>query len=130
MIENGSDVHQGADGPLMRAALNGDRIPMMELLVSHGADVNAKDTWHGGSVLRWARAGWDGALSRWVREHGAVMDIFEACEAADLRRVKELLEANPSLVNPNGDNPAPEMPPTDVGPPPPEEPEPSPEPPQ
>ena len=34
MIENGSDVHQGGDGPLMRAALNGDRIPMMELLVS------------------------------------------------------------------------------------------------
>jgi hypothetical protein len=29
----------------MRAALNGYRIPMMELLVSHGADVNA--LWHG-----------------------------------------------------------------------------------
>jgi len=41
----GSDVHQGGDGPLMRAALNGYRIPMMDLLVSHGADVNAR--WHG-----------------------------------------------------------------------------------
>ena len=41
MIENGSDVHQGGDGPLMRAALADMRIPMMELLVSHGADVNA-----------------------------------------------------------------------------------------
>src|SRR6266481_3331985 len=30
MIENGSDVRQGGDGPLMRAALNGDRLPMME----------------------------------------------------------------------------------------------------
>src|SRR5258706_8380757 len=45
MIENGSDVHQGGDGPLMRAALVGHRIPMMELLVSHGADVNAE--WSG-----------------------------------------------------------------------------------
>jgi hypothetical protein len=45
MIENGSDVHQGGDGPLMRAALNSARIPMMELLVSHGANVNA--AWHG-----------------------------------------------------------------------------------
>src|SRR5205807_3821944 len=45
MSEHGSDVHQGGDGPLMRAALNGYRIPMMELLVSHGADVNAR--WHG-----------------------------------------------------------------------------------
>ena len=44
MIDNGSDVHRGQDGPLMRAALKGSRIPMMELLVSHGADVNA--LWH------------------------------------------------------------------------------------
>jgi ankyrin repeat protein len=41
MIENGSDVHQGSDGPLMRAALRDDRIPMMELLLAHGADINA-----------------------------------------------------------------------------------------
>jgi hypothetical protein len=34
MIENGSDVHQGGDGPLMRAALRGERIPMMELPVA------------------------------------------------------------------------------------------------
>ena len=45
MIEHGSDVHQGGDGPLMRAALRGERVPMMELLVAHGADVNA--LWHG-----------------------------------------------------------------------------------
>lgn len=37
MIGNGSDVHQGGDGPLMRAALSSNRIPMMELLVAHGA---------------------------------------------------------------------------------------------
>ncbi len=42
MIDNGSDVHQGGDGPLMRAALRDDRIPMMELLVRNGADVNAE----------------------------------------------------------------------------------------
>jgi ankyrin repeat protein len=45
MIENGSDVHQGGDGPLMRAALFGHRIAMMQLLVAHGADVNAE--WNG-----------------------------------------------------------------------------------
>jgi len=45
MIDHGSDVHQGGDGPLMRAALRDDRLPMMELLVSRGADVNAR--WNG-----------------------------------------------------------------------------------
>jgi hypothetical protein len=44
MMDHGSDVHQGGDGPLMRATL-GDRIPMMEVLVSRGADVNA--LWNG-----------------------------------------------------------------------------------
>src|SRR2546428_1159907 len=42
MIENGSDVHQGWDLPLMRAALNGYRIPMVGLLSSCGADVNSQ----------------------------------------------------------------------------------------
>jgi len=42
MIENGSDVHQGGDAPLMRAALFDERIPMMDLLFERGADVNAR----------------------------------------------------------------------------------------
>ena len=45
MIEQGSDVHQGGDGPLMRATLSDERLPMAELLVAHGADVNA--VWNG-----------------------------------------------------------------------------------
>jgi len=73
MIENGSDVHQGGDGPLMRAALVGGRIPMMELLVSHGADVNAL---------------WDKTYPI----------IFAACESVDPVSLKWLLEhgANPN----------------------------------
>jgi hypothetical protein len=43
MIENGSDIHQGNDAPLM-ASVGWDRtLPMTELLVAHGADVNAID---------------------------------------------------------------------------------------
>jgi ankyrin repeat protein len=75
MIENGSDVHQGGDGPLMRAALKGNRIPMMELLVSHGADVNAE--WNGDFPI-----------------------IFAPCEAVDPEALKWLLDrgANPNCV--------------------------------
>ena len=70
MIEDGSDVHQGGDGPLMRAALSDDRIPMMELLVRHGADVNA--LWHGFYPIVGAPCETlqPGAL-RWLLEHGA-----------------------------------------------------------
>ena len=78
MIENGLDVHQGGDGPLMRAALFGHRIPMMELLVSRGADVNSM--WHGRFPI-----------------------IFAPCETLDARALKWLLDhgANPNCVNRN-----------------------------
>ena len=70
MIENGSDVHQGGDGPLMRAALNRDRIPMMELLVAHGADVNAE--WNGDFPILFAPCEAVNPVSlRWLLEHGA-----------------------------------------------------------
>ena len=70
MLEHGSDVHQGGDGPLMRAALNGYRIPMMELLVSHGADVNA--LWHGHFPIIFAPCeSLDPAALQWLLDHGA-----------------------------------------------------------
>jgi ankyrin repeat protein len=70
MIENGSDVHQGGDGPLMRAALFGHRIPMMELLVSRGADVNAE--WNGYFPILFAPCETvEPAPIHWLLEHGA-----------------------------------------------------------
>jgi ankyrin repeat protein len=70
MIDHGSDVHQGGDGPLMRAALVDRRIPMMELLVRNGADVNAE--WHGHFPIMFAPCETvePGAL-KWLLEHGA-----------------------------------------------------------
>jgi hypothetical protein len=70
MIENGSDVHQGGDGPLMRAALNAYRIPMMEVLVSHGADVNA--LWHGNYPIIFAPCeSMDPVVLKWLLDRGA-----------------------------------------------------------
>lgn len=70
MIAAGSDVHQGDDAPLMRAALSSDRVPMMELLVAHGADVNA--AWHGNYPILFAACETlsSGSL-HWLLEHGA-----------------------------------------------------------
>ncbi len=70
MIDHGSDVHQGNDGPLMRAALRGDRIPMMELLVRNGADVNAE--WAGFFPILFAPCeSVQPEAIRWLLEHGA-----------------------------------------------------------
>jgi ankyrin repeat protein len=70
MIGNGSDVHQGGDGPLMRAALNSDRIQMMELLVSHGANVNAE--WGGFFPIIFAPCETvDSVALQWLLDHGA-----------------------------------------------------------
>ena len=70
MIENGSNVHQGGDGPLMRAALNDDRIPMMELLLSYGADVNAE--WNGDFPIIFAPCeGMHPRALKWLLDHGA-----------------------------------------------------------
>ena len=77
MIENGSDVHQGGDGPLMRAALRADRIPMMGLLVSHGADVNA--VWHDFYPIIFAPSETVGpVVLKWLLDHGADPNCVKA----------------------------------------------------
>src|SRR5580658_3709225 len=70
MIENGSDVHQDGDAPLARAALRDYRIPMMELLVSHGADVNAPGTKHPPIIFSPCDTLSPAAL-KWLLDHGA-----------------------------------------------------------
>ena len=81
MIEHGSDVHQGGDGPLMRAALGADRIPMMEVLVSHGADVNA--LWHGHFPIIFAPCeSVDPAALKWLLDHGANPDTRDPRQSA------------------------------------------------
>jgi hypothetical protein len=70
MIDHGSDVHQGGDGPLMRASLYDERIPMMELLVENGADVNA--AWGGDYPMICTPCETVQPRSlRWLLEHGA-----------------------------------------------------------
>jgi hypothetical protein len=70
MIDNGSDIHQGCDGPLMRAALMGYRTPMMELLLRNGADVNAE--WNGYFPIIFAPCETvEPVALRWLLAHGA-----------------------------------------------------------
>ncbi len=77
MLENGSDVHQGGDGPLMRAALSDQRIPMMKLLFDHGADVNA--LWNANYPIICAPCETLQPLAlQWLIDHGANMHAVSA----------------------------------------------------
>lgn len=70
MLDHGSDIHQGGDGPLMRAALFDHRIPMMELLVSRGANVNA--LWNGYYPIIFAPCeALQPAILQWLLDRGA-----------------------------------------------------------
>jgi ankyrin repeat protein len=79
LIDNGSDIHEGGDAPLMRASLDGSRTPMMELLVRHGADVNA--AWHGVYPVVFAPCETlDPIALDWLLQHGADPDCGEVSE--------------------------------------------------
>jgi ankyrin repeat protein len=81
MITHGSNVHQGGDGPLMRAALNEYRIPMMGLLVAHGADVDAM--WHGHFPIIFAPCeSMDAAALKWLLDHGANPNLRDPRQSA------------------------------------------------
>jgi hypothetical protein len=70
MIAHGSDVHQGGDGPLMRATLNDNRLAMADLLLAHGADVNAQWGGYYPIICGPCECLAPQAL-RWLLEHGA-----------------------------------------------------------
>jgi hypothetical protein len=102
----------GARGPEGATPLHfavGDRVEVLAreqgieptaiaaLLIERGADINAIDLCHGASVLRWS--GTDRPMGRFILKHGPVLDVFEAAEVGDLRRMSELLDANPALAH-------------------------------
>jgi hypothetical protein len=69
MIENGSDIHQGDDGPLIRAMAD-PTFRMAELLMAHGADVNAR---YGGTypIIMFPLEEFGPQALKWLLDHGA-----------------------------------------------------------
>ena len=91
MLDHGSDVHQGGDGPLMRAALDDERVPMMELLVARGADVNAVWGGHYPIIFAPCEALAPRALA-WLLDHGANPDCADAARGYPQSALDFLLE--------------------------------------
>jgi ankyrin repeat protein len=76
MIENGSDIHQEGDSPLIRA-LGDTTYRMAELLVAQGADVNAR---YGGNypLVMFPLEEFDPPRLKWLLDHGA--DLHKAAD--------------------------------------------------
>ena len=84
--------------PVARATRN---LPMLDVLLAHGADLNLKSTWWAGGF---------GLLEHDITpeeaapliERGAVVDIFAAAHLGMLDRVRELVDREPMLVHARG----------------------------
>ena len=70
----------------------------MEYLLDRGADINRKDKW-GRTPLQYAQEAGGPGMSELLIERGAELDIQTAAIRADLPRLKDLLEGDPSLAN-------------------------------
>lgn len=83
--------------PLMAARNNRE---MFELLLEHGADINLKSNWWAGGfgVLDGA----DEERVNYLLARGAKLDVFSAAEMGRLDVLRELLDADPELVNAKG----------------------------
>jgi ankyrin repeat protein len=75
-------------------------IEMLDLLLAHGADINAKSAWeHGGfGILEQASA----AEAEALISRGARLDVWAASHLGKLDALRAALEADPALINAKG----------------------------
>jgi ankyrin repeat protein len=84
--------------PVMRAAKN---LPLLDLLLSYGADINVKTAWWAGGfgILEYDITPEEAAP---LIARGAIADVFAAAHLGMFDRLRELVERDPSLVRARG----------------------------
>ena len=84
--------------PVARATKN---LPMLDVLLAYGADLNLKSTWWAGGfgLLEHDIAPEEAAP---LIERGAVVDVFAAAHLGMFDRVRELVDREPMLVHARG----------------------------
>jgi len=102
IAENPARVHErGGDGktPLHFA----ESREVVDLLLSLGADIDARDVDHRSTAAQWMLDHTKGAgryeLARYLVEQGASTDIFLAAALGLTDRVRAMLQANPGLLD-------------------------------
>lgn len=83
------------------AAMASRNLPLLDVLLEYGADINMKSAWSPGgfSVIEHASTLAEAAP---LIARGAVVDIFAAAQLGLPDRVRELIDADPSLVHARG----------------------------
>ena len=73
-----------------------------DLLLAHGADIDARDIDHRSTPAQWMLAGRRGAgryaLAEYLVEKGASTDVFMAAALGLAARLRRMLESDPSLL--------------------------------
>jgi ankyrin repeat protein len=105
LMESHPELREQVNAPLFafgaRPIKHARRHPeVVDVLLRYGADINLKSDWWAGpwGVLEDA----DDATAEFMISRGAVVDIFAACHLGRIDRVRELLDADPSLVHARG----------------------------
>jgi hypothetical protein len=106
LLEQHADVRAAVDEPISyfnsrpvaRAVKN---IPLLDVLLEYGADLNLKSAWWAGGfgLLEYGCTPEEAAP---LIARGAVVDVFAAANLGMFDRLRELVECDPSLVHTRG----------------------------
>lgn len=89
----------GFDSPAVVVAA-GCSQELVDVLLNHGADVNAKSAWWAGAFGALHGANQD--MARYLIERGAKVDVHAAAEQGMMDVLRPLIEADPMLVHAKG----------------------------
>src|SRR5689334_8227559 len=84
--------------PIARATKN---LPLLDLLLSYGADLNLKSTWWAGG-FGLLEIGVTPQEAAPLIARGATVDVFAAAHLGMFDRLRKLVDADPSLISARG----------------------------
>jgi ankyrin repeat protein len=87
------------DAPAVVIAAGRSR-ELLDVLLEHGADINAKSAWWAGPFGTLHGASRD--MAAYLIERGAQVDVHAAAEHGLMQTLRQLIEADPSLVDAKG----------------------------
>lgn len=99
LLKRINDPVIGFDSPAIVIAA-GCSQELVDVLLNHGADVNAKSAWWAGAFGALHGANRD--MARYLIERGAKVDVHAAAEQGIMDILRQLIEADPTLVHAKG----------------------------